>query len=144
MALTGLRMTRILFIHKLEKWVWPLCVCVCGCVCVCVCVGRGEERVFWQITHSSYSTHQASNLLRHPELSFSQQHFSFKMTLFLPHLPASKTLTEEQIFWGTDPMSAPSKRNIQGHCGCPNLKKRDDFYIFTSHIWKNRAQASLS
>ena len=32
-------------------------------------------------------------------------------------------------------MSAPGKRNIQGHCGCPNLKKRDDFNVFTLRIF---------
>ena len=39
-----------------------------------------------------------SNPLRHPELSFSQQHFPSKDILFLLHLPASKNLPKEQTF----------------------------------------------
>ena len=41
-------------------------------------------------------------------IDFSQQHFPSKDILFLPNLPASKNLLEEQIFWATaSPLGAP-------------------------------------
>ena len=59
--------------------------------------GKGK-RGMWQITHSNllfYTSHP----LRHPILSFSQQHFPCKDISFRPHLPASKNLPEGQIHW---------------------------------------------
>ena len=49
-------------------------------------------------------TNSTKNLLRHPELSISQQNFPSKGKL---NLQASKNLPEEQIFWKTDPLGAP-------------------------------------
>ena len=42
-----------------------------------------------------------------PWIIFFPATLSFQGLLFLPHLPASKNLHEEQIFWGTDPLGAP-------------------------------------
>ena len=62
--------------------------------------GWGEGlRGFWQIAHSSYSTHQITS---------DTTIFQFPRTLFCLNLPASKNLPEEQIFWGTDPLGAPA------------------------------------
>ena len=47
------------------------------------------------------------NPLRQPKFPISEQDFPSGDILFLPNLPASKKLPEEQIFWGTDPSSAP-------------------------------------
>ena len=42
-----------------------------------------------------------------PWIIFFPATLSFQGLLFLPHLPASKNVPEEQIFWGTDPLGAP-------------------------------------
>ena len=66
---------------------------------------RGEgERVFCQIQHSSYSTHQIPSTTMN--CLFYQQHFLSKDILLLQNLSASKNSLEEQIFSGTDPLGA--------------------------------------
>ena len=59
------------------------------------------------LTNNTWELFYTSNTLRHPQLSFSQQHVPSKDILLLPHLPASKNMPEEQIFWGPDPLGAP-------------------------------------
>ena len=50
------------------------------------------------LTNNTWELFYTSNTLRHPQLSFSQQHVPSKDILLLPHLPASKNMPEEQIF----------------------------------------------
>ena len=64
--------------------------------------GEGER-----LKNSTYQLFWAQNPLRHPELFISQQDFPSKDPIIF-ELPASKHLPEEQIFWGTDPLGAPS------------------------------------
>ena len=49
-----------------------------------------------------------------PWIIFFPATLSFQGLLFLPHLPASKNVPEEQIFWGTDPLGAPVLRTVPG------------------------------
>ena len=60
-----------------------------------------------RLKNSTYQLFWAQNPLRHPELSISQHGFPSKDTIIF-ELPASKHSPEEQIFWGTDPLGAPS------------------------------------
>ena len=60
-----------------------------------------------RLKNSTYQLFWAQNPLRHPELSISQHGFPSKDTSIF-ELPASKHSPEEQIFWGTDPLGAPS------------------------------------
>ena len=83
------------------NWVWPK-----GYIHL-FSGGWGEGlRGFWQIAHSSYSTHQITSDTHNFPIS--------KDILFCPNLPASKNLPEEQIFWGTDPLGAPVRGTEQG------------------------------
>ena len=83
------------------NWVWPK-----GYIHL-FSGGWGERlRGFWQIAHSSYSTHQITSDTHNFPIS--------KDILFCPNLPASKNLPEEQIFWGTDPLGAPVRGTEQG------------------------------
>ena len=67
---------------------------------------------FWHITHSSYSRHQI---------------------LFLPHLPPSKNLPQEQIFWGTDPLNFPWKEGTDGQAW--RRLKRIAIVLFKVHFY---------
>ena len=70
------------------KWVWPK-----GAI---YHFRGGRGRDVWQITRGSYSRLQIP--LRHSELSFSQQHFSFKDILLLPHVRTSKICLQNRYF----------------------------------------------
>ena len=89
-------------------------------------VGGGGKRLrgFWQISHSSYPTHQITSDTHNFPIS--------KDILFCPNLPASKNLAEEQIFWGTDPLGAPGK------AGQSIYKTKLTFHSFISNSWRRQ------
>ena len=88
--------------------------------------GGGGERGFWQIANSSYSRHQilssSSGRASSDTMNclFPSNTF-LSRTFFFPNLPASKDLSEEQIFWRTDPLG--SLWHIWKHSvfGCPRF-----------------------
>ena len=69
-----------------------------------------------------------SNPLRHPELSFSQQHFHSKHIFFF-HSPASQSLPEERIFLVPDPLGAPEWCRLRyDTCTTHNVDSIPKFY----------------
>ena len=69
----------------------------------CVCWGGGGE----MFETNSTSRHRIPSYTLHylfPRNTFLQGHIIFS------NLPASKNLPEEQIFWGTHPLSSPDSR----------------------------------
>ena len=76
------------------------------------CSGDGEFDQFFsaeRLRESSYIATSFLNPLRHPELTFSQQHVHVpsKDIAFFPNLPAQQKFAWRKIFWGTDPLGAP-------------------------------------
>ena len=102
-------------LQPVRNWVWS----------------KGEIHPFrgGRLKNSTYQLSWAQNPLRHPELSISQQDFPSKDTIIF-ELPASKHLPEEQIFWGTDPLGAPSST-----LELSSLLNVWEILYFGSHSW---------
>ena len=99
------------------KWVWP----------------KGEIHPFSRGGGEGFKTNNpqlfsTSNPLRHPELSFSQQHFHSKHIFFF-HSPASQSLPEERIFLVPDPLGAPEWCRLRyDTCTTHNVDSIPKFY----------------
>ena len=81
----------------------------------------------WRIAHTSNSGLYTPNPLKHPELSISQQHFSFKDILLTLNLPATKI--------------CPRNRSI----ACPwMLKVKQVLYIKCMNLLPFRCSSSCT
>ena len=85
-------------------------------------LSKGTCQLFW-----------TSNLLRHPELSISQQHFPSKDIWFFSKSPSQQKLPEEQIFRGADLLGAPEDIRKRSN---PNLIDVFSFCVFWFDFFK--------
>ena len=76
---------------RISRHYWPLWVKSKGII-------KGE-RGCWKIAEAAIVDMKSPH--NYSELYFSQQHFPSRDTWYIPHLPASKNLPEEQTSWGT-------------------------------------------
>ena len=90
---------------------------------------RGRSKGgFLQRTHTSYSRHQLPHT---PWIVFCPATLSFQ-----GHLPASKNLPEEQIFWGTQPLGAPACHTVRPNTSF-KVTLRESRSFWSLH-WRNK------